>query len=308
MSSKSDLKAVINEFSTLRDMLRWSLSQFYQANLYYGHGTDNAWDEALYLALSALHLPPDVNPAVLDARLLESERAAIVALVQKRTTERLPVAYLTQQAWFAGLPFYVDERVIIPRSPLAELIEKGFEPWVDAAAVTRVLDLCTGSGCIAIACAANLPHARVDAVELSSQALEVATINVERHHMQDQVRLIHSDLFAGVPGQIYDLIVSNPPYVGNRELSTLPLEYHHEPHMALAGGGPDGLEIVTRILQQAGQHLVPEGVLIVEVGNSQQALIERFPEVAFVWLEFERGEDGVFLLTAEQLLDYKKDF
>lgn len=308
MLNKADLKAVLNQFTSLRDMLRWSLTQFYQANLYYGHGTDNAWDEALYLALSALHLPPNVNPAVLDARLLETERAAIIKLVQRRITERIPAAYLTQQAWFAGLSFYVDQRVIIPRSPLAELIEKGFEPWVQAETVGRILDLCTGSGCIAIACAANLPQANVDAVDVSSQALEVAQMNVNHHHMQNQVRLIHADLFTGIPGQIYDVIVSNPPYVGKAELLALPAEYQHEPQIALAGGNTDGLDVVIRILQQAEHHLSPEGVLIVEVGNSQQALIERFPEVAFVWLEFERGGDGVFLLTADQLLDYKNMF
>lgn len=308
MLTKTDPKTVIRELVSLRDLLRWGMSQFYEANLYYGHGTDNAWDEALALVLSALHLPPDVNPAVLDARLLERERAAIVELIQKRAIERLPSAYLTRQAWFCGLSFYVDQRVIIPRSPIAELIEKGFAPWVQPENVERVLDLCTGSGCIAIACAVHMPEIKVDAVDISSQALEVARVNVERHALESQVRLIHSDLFTGVSGQIYDLIVSNPPYVGGTELAALPAEYQHEPKVALAGGGVDGLEIVIRILQQAGQHLSPQGVLIVEVGNSQQALIERFPEAPFIWLEFERGGDGVFLLTAEQLLDYKHVF
>lgn len=288
-------------------MLRWALTQFNQAGIFYGHGTDNAWDEALYLILSSLHLPPNVNPAVLDAKLLENERRVILDLIEKRVTDRLPAAYLTKEAWFASLPFYVDERVIIPRSPMAELIEKQFEPWVRPEQVERMLDLCTGSGCLAIAAAINFHNTQVDAIDISSKALEVAKINVERHQLQEQVRLIQSDLFEAIPGQVYDLIISNPPYVGTHEYMGLPREYHHEPRLALAAG-EHGLDIVIKILSQANKHLSPNGALIVEVGNSEQALMERFPEVPFLWLEFERGGGGVFLLTAEQVEAYHHVF
>lgn len=298
---KQELEAAVTELHTLRDMLRWSMSQFNAANIYYGHGTDNAWDEALYLALNALHLPPDVNPAVIEARLTQHERQAIVNLIQRRVTERIPAAYLTQQAWFAGLPFYIDQRVLVPRSPLAELIEKRFAPWIsEEQPLQRILDIGTGSGCIAIACAVAIPEAKVDAADISKEALAVAEINVKRHQLEDRVRLIQSDVFSALPGQIYDLITSNPPYVGTEELSQLPREYQHEPKLGLAAG-ESGLDIVQRILRDAHKHLTPEGLLIVEVGNSETALVECFPNVPFTWLEFERGGGGVFMLTAEQL-------
>lgn len=305
--NKKELEKIAKEFTTLRDLLRWALTQFYQANLHFGHGTDNAWDEALYLVLSALHLPPDTRPEILDAKLLLSERQTIFNLIEKRIHDRWPVAYLTNEAWFAGLPFYVDERVIIPRSPLAELIEKQFQPWVKPDRIERILDLCTGSGCLAIACAENFNNTQIDAVDISSQALEVAKINVERYQLQSQIRLIRSNLFAAIPGQIYDLIISNPPYVSISEYTSLPREYHHEPKTALTAG-EQGLDIVIEILSNANKHLSPEGILIVEVGNSEQALMQRFPQVPFSWLEFERGGGGVFLLTAEQLMTYQEVF
>lgn len=303
---KIDKLMITRELQTLRDMLRWGVSEFNAAGIYYGHGTDNAWDEALYLILSALHLPPDANQAILDARLLKKEREKVTDLVAKRITKRIPAPYLIHQAWFAGFPFYVDERVVIPRSPIAELIEKGFEPWLQNLQ-PRILDLCTGSGCIGVACGVLLPEAQIDAVDIAKSALEVARINVEHHQVEDRVRLINSDLFNGLSGQIYDLIVSNPPYVGAEEYAGLPHEYHHEPRRGLETG-EEGLEIVIRILREAGKHLSPDGILIVEVGNSQQALVERYPHVPFTWLEFERGGDGVFLLTAEQLEKYKEVF
>lgn len=298
---------VTRELKTLRDMLRWSLSEFNRANLYYGHGTDNAWDEAVYLNLTALHLPPDTElSALLDAVLLESERRSIVDLIQRRVTERRPAAYLSQEAWFAGLSFYVDERVIIPRSPIAELIARQYEPWIksETGQPLRILDLCTGSGCIAIASALAIPDATVDAVDISSDALAVATLNVEKYTLSDRVRLIQSDLFEQLTGQIYDVIVSNPPYVSGQEYDTLPHEYRHEPKVSLYADD-QGLGIVKIILREAGKHLSPDGILIVEVGNSAEALIAQYPKIPFVWLEFEQGESEVFLLTAEQLAAMK---
>lgn len=295
------LVEAVTELQTLRDLLRWAMSQFYEAAIYYGHGTDNAWDEALQLALHALHLPFDVIPQVLDARLTRNERRVITGWVEKRVTQRIPVAYLTQRAWFAGLSFYVDQRVLIPRSPIAELIEKQFSPWIKPKQVQRILDIGTGSGCIAVACALNFPQARVDAVDISEQALIVARLNAERHHVQQQVVFWQSDLFSALPPEHqYDLIISNPPYVGKEELATLPAEYYHEPQIGLLGGD-DGLDIVRRILQQAADYLSPQGILVVEVGNSEALLVEHYPHVPFTWLEFERGGGGVFLLTAEQL-------
>jgi ribosomal protein L3 glutamine methyltransferase len=294
------IEPVIEQLLTVRDLLRWAVSQFNAATLFYGHGSTNAWDEAVYLVLQALHLPPNMDASILDARLLISERRKIAELIQRRINERKPAAYLTQQAWFAGLPFYIDERVIIPRSPIAELIEKGFEPWLSETQVTRILDLCTGSGCIAIACATAFPEAQVDAVDISEEALVVADINVRQHKLEDSIQLIKSDVFAEVPFQQYDLIISNPPYVDKADMQALPEEFQHEPVLALAAG-EDGLDIVTRILQEASQYLSSHGILIVEVGNSEAALLEKFPQLPFLWLEFARGGSGVFLLTNEQL-------
>ena len=298
------LQKEIEKLITLRDCAHWAVSQFDKARLHYGHGTDNAWDEAIYLSLYALQLPPDVDSTILDKQLSPQQRQAITDLIQQRITKRIPASYLTHEAWFAGLPFYVDERVLIPRSSIAELIASNFSPWVDSECMTHVLDLCTGSGCIAIATALHMPNLKVDATDISDAALEVAAINIKKHNVKDRVRLIRSDLFSSIPKQRYDLIVSNPPYVSETELETLPDEYAYEPRLGFAAGD-EGLDIVIKILQQAGNYLTREGVLIVEVGNSQYVLQERFPNVPFTWLEFERGEDGVFLLTAEQLKNYQ---
>jgi ribosomal protein L3 glutamine methyltransferase len=290
---------------TIRDFIRWGASRFSREGLFFGHGTDNALDEAVVLVLHALHLPPELPAAYLDSRLTTQEREQVLALLQRRIEERVPAAYLTHQAVFAGLEFYVNEWVLVPRSPIAELIEAGFEPWVQQDSVGRVLDLCTGSGCIAVGCAHRFPDASVDAVDVSPQALEVARINVERHGLEDRVEPILSDLFDELKGRRYDLIVSNPPYVGPDELLELPEEYHQEPIIGLDGGGPDGLDLVARILRCSAEFLEPGGVLVVEVGNNARKLAARYPQVPFLWLDFARGGQGVFLLTAEQLNEYQ---
>ena len=290
---------LVAELFTLRDCLRWAASEFHLAGLFHGHGTESPWDEAVALTLGALHLPWNVDPAVLDARLLPMERERIVALVRARITTRRPLPYLLGEAWFAGLPFDVDERVLIPRSPIAELVESGFAAWFPEEPPARVLDLCTGSGCIGIATALHLPTCEVDLSDISEEALAVARRNIGRHDVGERVRAVHSDLFSALPGR-YDLIVSNPPYVDARDLATMPAEFRHEPALAL-GAGDDGLAIVRRILREARAHLNDHGVLIVEVGNSDHHLEAAFPEVSFLWLDFERGGQGVFALTAEEL-------
>lgn len=290
-----------DDMKTIRDFLRLATSRFNAAGLYYGHGTNNAWDEAIALILHTLHLPHDISPVVLDARLLEDEKDKLIELIELRVEKKIPVPYLTHEAWFSGLPYYIDDRVLIPRSPIAELIEAHFSPWIEQEKVHDILDLCTGSGCIAIACAKAFPDANIDASDISAEALQVAKINVLKHEVEDQVTLIESDLFLGLPDKKkYDIIVSNPPYVSAEEMFNLPAEYKHEPSLALASG-KHGLDAALQILQHAKEYLHPQGILIVEVGNSEYALSEQFPNLPFTWLEFERGGGGVFMLTAEQL-------
>ncbi len=288
-----------SELISVRDYIRWGASRFNQAKLFMGHGTDSAWDEAVQLVLHSLHLPRDMGPEILDARLSLCERKEVLAQLERRIQERIPAAYITGEAWFSGLPFNVDSRVLVPRSPIAELIEQGFEPWLKEEPA-RILDLCTGSGCIGIACALTFPSSQVDLSDISEDALAVAQSNIERHGVDDQVATVHSDLFAGLKGEKYDLIVSNPPYVNEDDLASMPAEYHAEPAIGL-GSGKDGLDFTRRLLAEAQSHLTDDGVLLVEVGNSWAALDDQFPLLPFTWLEFERGGHGVFVLTAEQL-------
>jgi ribosomal protein L3 glutamine methyltransferase len=287
------------ELVSLRDYIRWGVSQFTAANVYFGHGTDNAWDEAEFLVLHALHLSPPIDEKWLDTRLTVAEREQVFNLLQRRIEERVPAAYLTGRTWFAGLPFKVNQHVLVPRSPIAELIENQFEPWLINEPHT-ILDLCTGSGCIGIACAFAFPEAAVDLSDISAGALVVAQENIQLHGVEDRVRAVESDLFAGLKGQTYDLIVTNPPYVDEFDLAAMPAEYHAEPAIGL-GSGADGLDFTRRLLCEVLDYLSDDGVLICEVGNSWVALEEAYPQIPFVWLEFERGGHGVFMLTARDL-------
>jgi ribosomal protein L3 glutamine methyltransferase len=296
----SKLSHTADRRPTVEQLIARAARRLTRAGAFYGHGTDNARDEAAALVWHALGLPRPGRPRLYARRIARAGVAAVRALLDERIKRRVPAAYLTREAWFAGLRFYVDERVLIPRSPLAELLEQRLLPWVVPSRVLRIADIGTGSGCIAIAAARAFARARVDAVDVSVEALEVARINVRRHRLARRVRLVRSDHFAALGTRAYDMILSNPPYVGAREMRTLPPEYHHEPSLALAAGR-DGLDSVRVILRQAGRHLRPRGLLVVEVGNSETQVRRDFPHLPFTWLEFERGGGGVFLLTAEQL-------
>ncbi len=292
---------------TIRDFILWGEKQFASAGLFFGHGTDNALDEAAALILKTLEKPYDLPESCLDSPITEDEKAQLFNVIEKRINERKPVAYLTGEALFAGLAFFVDERVLVPRSPLAELISERFSPWIKPDKVRDVLDLCTGSGCIAIACSYAFPEASVDAADLSEDALAVCSINIDKHKVGERVKIIHSNLFDDIASHRYDIIVSNPPYVSQAEWEGLPNEFHHEPDIGFRGG-ESGLDLVEQILDEASSYLKPGGILVVEVGRSAEALMELFPSVAFCWLEFEFGGDGVFLLTAEQLVEYQPLF
>jgi ribosomal protein L3 glutamine methyltransferase len=298
---------VLTILSTLRDYIRWAASQFTKSEISFGQGTTTALDEAAALVLHTVHQPYNLAEAYLDTTLTMSERQAAVEIINRRINERIPAAYLTNEAIFAGLSFYVDNRVLVPRSPIAELIEQRFAPWVEEGQIYRILDLCTGSGCIAIACAYAFQEATIDAVDLSSDAMAVAEINLEKHQLFDSVTLYQSDLFANLPPDLYDIIVSNPPYVCQEEWEQLPKEFHAEPDMGFKGG-QTGLDIVIRILVEANTYLAEQGVLVMEVGSSAQTLQATFPDVPFYWLDFARGGDGVFLLTAEQIQLYNELF
>jgi ribosomal protein L3 glutamine methyltransferase len=294
---------------TIGEMLEYGQKLFEQSDIYFGHGTDNAWDEAVYLLSSVLNLPPDADRSLLDNSVSADDQEKITALYQRRIDERVPAPYITKQAWFCTLPFYVDERVIVPRSPIAELIYNQFQPWCTESP-KKILDLCTGSGCIGIACAYAFERAQVVLSDISPEALEVTAINIQQHDLESRVTAIESDLFSSFESSAnnsFDLIVSNPPYVDADDLAQMPDEYSHEPDLALTSGD-DGLDFTRRLLREAANYLTEQGVLIVEVGNSSIALEKAFPRVPFTWLEFSEGDGGVFVLTRTQLRQYADCF
>ncbi|NIG62590.1 MAG: 50S ribosomal protein L3 N(5)-glutamine methyltransferase [Serratia symbiotica] len=296
----------VTELHTIQDMLRWAVSRFNAANIHYGHGTDNPWDEAVQLVLASLFLPLDIPKEMHTSRLTSNERHSIVERVIRRVNERIPVAYLTNKAWFCGMEFYVDERVLVPRSPIGELINDRFNALIPHLP-QRILDMCTGSGCIAIACGNAFPEAKVHAVDISNEVLVVTKRNSQAHGVEHQVIPIRSDLFRDVPAIQYDLIVTNPPYVDAQDMSDLPQEFLFEPKLGLEAG-EDGLKLVRRILACAPDYLSEDGVLICEVGNSMVHLMEQYPDIPFTWLAFKNGGDGVFMLTKQQLIDCKEHF
>ncbi len=286
---------------TVRDWLRFAVSRFNEAKLFFGHGSDNAYDEAAYLILHTLHLPLDRLEPFLDASLTHGESESLLRVIERRVRERVPAAYLTGEAWLAGHRFVVDERVIVPRSFIAELLAEQLAPWVeDADAVSSVLDLCTGSGCLAILAALAFPEAQVDAVDLSKDALAVAAVNVADYGMAERIALVESDLFAALQGRTYDVIVSNPPYVDAESVAALPPEYRAEPALAL-GSGEDGLDATRQILAAAKAHLNPGGLLVVEIGHNRDVLEAACPDLPFVWLDTAGGDQFVFLLRREDL-------
>lgn len=295
-----DFQQLSNELSSMIDFMRWGASQFVNANLSYSHGMSSPLDESVYLVLRSLNLPVDTPDVYWHSKLTQNEKQAVLTALLKRIQEKIPAAYIMQEGWFAGLQFYVDERVLVPRSPIAELVETQFTPWVNPDEVESVLDLCTGSGCIGIACAYAFPMAEVDLADISTDALDVARINIDQHDAEHRVSLIESDLFEDLEGKKYDIIVSNPPYVDAEDIAGMSAEFQHEPELGLSSG-KDGLECTRQILKQAADHLTDEGILVLEVGNSQYALAEEFPELPFQWIDFERGGDGVFVLTKAQL-------
>lgn len=290
----------VDELRTVQDLVRWSASRLAEADVYFGHGTENPWDEAAWLVAHALHLPWSLLPEWHSAALTHDEREQIIELMRQRIEERIPVPYLIGEAWFCGLPYRVDARVLIPRSPIGEMIQQQFLPWWQGAhAPHRILDLCTGSGCIGIACAHVFEQAQVELLDISFDALAVAEENIEQHRVEDRAIALQSDLLSAASGR-YDLIVSNPPYVDAEDMACLPDEYLHEPELALAAG-EDGLDLVHRLLREARQFLTDDGLLVVEVGNSWPALVAQYPNLPFVWPEFEQGGHGVFVLQARDL-------
>ena len=296
---------VTSELSTIIDLIRYGASRFAGAGLTFGHSYDNALDEATHLVLHTLHLPHDLSPAYGSAKLTAAEKKAVLGLIERRVKEHKPVAYLTGEAWFAGLKFKSDERALVPRSPIAETIQNGFSPWLDGTVVHRALDLCTGSGCIGIAMAAHNPDWRVDLADISDKALALARENIAFQHVEDRVRALKSDLFAALEGEVYDLIVTNPPYVTEQEFAALPPEYGHEPALGLTAG-EDGLDFALRILDEAPKHLSADGWLICEVGEAERALGALLPRLPFNWIEFAVGQMGVFAIARADIVQHAK--
>lgn len=302
MQMSTYFSAAAQNLHTVRDHLRFAVSRFYQAKLFFGHGSNDAYDEAVYLILHTLHLPVDTLAPFLDANLTDIERNEVLSVIQQRVEQRIPAAYLTHEAFLGEYSFYVDERVIVPRSFVAELLREQLSPWIaDPEAVSHVLDLCTGSGCLAILCADAFPNAQIDAVDLSADALAVATRNVSDYELQSRINLIESDLFTCLAGRQYDLIISNPPYVDAASVAALPAEYLHEPTLSL-GSGHDGLDATRIILEQAADHLTANGILIVEIGHNREVLEAAYPTLPFTWLDVSAGDQFVFMLHRNDLI------
>ncbi len=290
------------ELLTIRDWLRYSVSQFEASDIFYGHGTDNSYDEAVWLIMSALHLPMDTLDNFLDARLLESEQLHLADLLRQRIKNHTPTAYLVKEAYLQGFKFYVDERVIVPRSFIAELLTNGLQPWIEyPELIESAADICTGSGCLGVLLANTFPDAAIDVIDISPDAIDVANINIANYGLQFQVTAIQSDMFTALKGKSYDLIISNPPYVDAPSMAALPAEYQNEPQLAL-GSGEDGLDHTHTLLREAAQYLTAGGLLIVEIGHNRDALLAAYPDLPFTWLDTSSGDQFVFLLTKEQLL------
>lgn len=295
-------KTDVTELFTIRDWLRFAVSQFEASDIFFGHGTDNAYDEAVWLIMSALHLPHDTLNNFLDARLTTAERQKLAGFIEQRITQHKPTAYLVNEAWLQGFKFYVDERVIVPRSFIAELLSEDLSPWIEyPEMIESAADICTGSGCLGILLANSFPNAAIDVIDISPDAIDVANINISNYGLQDQVSAIQSDMFSALEGKKYDLIISNPPYVDAPSMVELPAEYRNEPQLAL-GSGVAGLDHTHTILREAANYLNDDGLLIVEIGHNRDALLEAYPELPFTWLEVSSGNEFVFLLTKSQLL------
>lgn len=292
----------VTELHTIRDWLRFAVSQFEASDIFFGHGTDNAYDEAVWLIMSALHLPHDTLNNFLDARLTTEERQKLAGFIDQRVTEHKPTAYLVKEAWLQGFKFYVDERVIVPRSFIAELLSEDLSPWIEyPEMIESAADICTGSGCLGVLLANSFPNAAIDVIDISPDAIDVANININNYGLQDQITAIQSDMFTALQGKKYDLIISNPPYVDAPSMAELPAEYRNEPQLAL-GSGAAGLDHTHTILREAANYLNDDGLLIVEIGHNRDALLEAYPDLPFTWLEVSSGNEFVFLLTKSQLL------
>jgi ribosomal protein L3 glutamine methyltransferase len=302
MQIDSYFSAASQSLHTVRDYLRFAVSRFYQAKLFFGHGSTDAYDEAVYLILHTLHLPVDTLAPFLDAQLTPSERSEVLSIIQRRVEQRIPAAYLTHEAFLGEYSFYVDERVIVPRSFIAELLRQRLSPWIaEPDNIGHVLDMCTGSGCLAILCADTFPNAKIDAVDLSSDALLVAKRNVNDYELSEHINLIESDLFTQLAGRKYDLIISNPPYVDAESVAALPPEYLHEPKLSL-GSGADGLDATRKILAHAAEHLSDNGILIVEIGHNRDVIEAAYPTLPFTWLDVTAGDQFVFMLHRNDLI------